>query len=40
MRAFRFLKPIVLSSYDHLQTLFIIVITLEEFVLLQDLDVA
>ena len=37
---FRFLKAIFLSSYDHLQTLFIIATTLEEFVLLQDLDLA
>ena len=37
---FRFLKAIFLSPYDHLQTLFIIVIILEEFALLQDLDLA
>ena len=37
---FRFLKAIFLSSYDHLRTLFIIVIALEEFVLLEDLDLA
>ena len=36
MRTVRFLKAIFLSSYDHLQTLFIIFITLEEF----DLDLA
>ena len=35
-----FLKAIFLSSYDHFQTQFIIVIILEEFVLLQDLDLA
>ena len=35
---FRFLKAIFLSSYDHLQTLFIIATTLKEFFLLQDLN--
>ena len=29
-----------LTSYDHLQTLFMIITTLEEFVLLHDLDLA
>ena len=38
--SFSVLKAIFLSSYDHFQTLFIIVINLEEFVLLEDLDVA
>ena len=37
---FSVFKAIFLSLYDHLQTQFIIVITLEEFVLLQDLNLA
>ena len=40
MRLFRFLKRIFLSSYDHLKTLFVIATTLEEYALLQDLDLA
>ena len=36
LKIFRFLKSIFFSSHEHLQTLFIIVITLEEFVLLRD----
>ena len=31
---------VLLGSYDHLRTLFIIVINLDKFVLLQDLDLA
>ena len=38
MRALRFLKPIFLSSYDSVQTLFITFITQEEFDSLQDLS--
>ena len=34
---FSLFKSNILSSYDHLQALFIIVITLEELALLQDL---
>ena len=40
LRIFWVLKAIFLSPYDHLETLLIIVITQEEFVLLQDLDLA
>ena len=36
-KSVRFLKSTFVSSYNHLQTLFIIFITMEEFVYLQDL---
>ena len=39
-KSLRFLKPTFLSSYDHLQTPFIIFITLNEFVFLQELNLA
>ena len=40
LRAFRYLKATFLTSYDHLPTLFTFVLTLEEFILLQELDLA
>ena len=39
LRAFRYLKATFLTSYDHLPTL-LFVLTLEEFILLQELDLA
>ena len=38
--SFLVLKAIFFNSFDHLQTLFIIIITLEQFVILQDIDLA